>query len=101
MKSAKPGGRALWQETGDTKLPGGLIAKDDPYTKLQYAIVIQAVDDYRTALRKLKRGTTDPEVRKTKKECEQFFSSAWCKYLTDVNMVEAARHIRQEVLEDR
>ena len=70
---------------------------NDPYVNLAHAIVIKAVDDYRNALRRLKRDAHHRDAAIRKKECEQFFSSAWCKFLTDVDMVQAAKYIRQEV----
>ena len=70
---------------------------NDPYVNLAHAIVIKAVNDYRNALRRLKRDARNRDAAVRKKECEQFFSSAWCKLLTDVDMVQAAKYIRQEV----
>ena len=70
---------------------------NDPYVNLAHAIVIKAVEDYRNALRRLKRDAHNRDAAIRKKECEQFFSSAWCKFLTDVDMVQAAKYIRQEV----
>lgn len=70
---------------------------NDPYVNLAHAIVIKAVDDYRNALRRLKRDAHNRDAAIRKKECEQFFSSPWCKFLTDVDMVQAAKYIRQEV----
>ena len=56
---------------------------NDPYVNLAHAIVIKAVEDYRNALRRLKRDAHNRDAAIRKKECEQFFSSAWCKFLTD------------------
>lgn len=73
---------------------------DEAWNNLAHAIVIKAVEDYRSALQKLvlKRGDLRNALR-VKKECEIFFSSDWCKFLTDVDMVKAAKMIRQEVFE--
>lgn len=70
---------------------------NDPYVNLAHAIVIMAVEDYRAALKELKKVPGNRNAARRKKECEQFFSSSWCKSLTDVDMVKAAKHIRQEV----
>ena len=71
---------------------------NDPYSNLAHAIVIQAVEDYRIALKRLKLDRTNSLAAHRKKECEQFFASEWCKFLTDIDMVRAAQYIRQEEL---
>lgn len=73
---------------------------NDPYTNLAHGIVIKAVDDYRAALRKLKKNPENRDAQARKKECEAFFRSDWCKFLTNVDMVNAAKYIRQEVLKE-
>ena len=50
---------------------------EDPYQNLANAIVCVAADDYRTAL---KEGNTSLML-----SLQQFFQSAWCGLLTDID----------------
>lgn len=54
-----------------------------PYKRLANAIVKQAVEDYRNALRG--RGAEGHSAKYTRKECESFFRSEWFDLLTNVD----------------
>jgi hypothetical protein len=71
----------------------------DPYEKLASAIVLQAVKDYRDALRKLKKRPDYVPAEKTIKEVERFFHSDWYKELTSVDGDYLLRKIRLEASE--
>ena len=45
----------------------------DPYQELANAVVLQAVKDYRDAVKKLSRGKTNTAEEQMKNECERFF----------------------------
>ena len=64
----------------------GTSAKDDPYTELAAAVLMQAVDDYIEVLKKLlKGGLTKSEIRDceiSKKELERFFYSQEYEFYT-------------------
>ena len=45
----------------------------DSYERLANAIVLQAVKDYRTALKRVARHPKDRDGLATKNECERFF----------------------------
>ena len=64
----------------------GTSAKDDPYTELAAAVLMQAVDDYIEVLKKLlKGGLTKSEIRDCeilKKELERFFYSQEYEFYT-------------------
>ena len=47
----------------------------DPYQALGNAVVLQAVKDYRDAVKKLSRGKKNSSAEDTKKECERVFRS--------------------------
>lgn len=77
-------------------------------TDLTNAIITQAVYDYRKALKWIIRYQDDvtltgrkrlQSAKRTKRECEQFFKSRWCKMLTGVNMEAVAELIRNGHLE--
>lgn len=68
----------------------------DPYENLANAIVLQAVKDYRTALRALKRNKRNKRAGSMKEEVEQFFLSEWFSELTELNGAFLMRKIREE-----
>ena len=47
------------------------------YVNLAHAIVLQAVKDYRSAIRKLELDEDNKIARGTMIECERFFRSGW------------------------
>ena len=56
-----------------------------PYQSLADAIILQAVKDYRTALKCLKVNPNNRDARADKNEVERFFRSAWYNTLTSVD----------------
>ncbi len=68
----------------------------DPYEDLANAIIVQAVSDYRTALKAIKKDRRAPG-RKTVRECENFFRSKWFGVLTSVDPEYLMRKIREEI----
>ena len=58
---------------------------DSPYENLANAIVLQAVKDYRQALKRLKVYPNDSKALSEKREVEQFFRSEWFEALTNVD----------------
>ena len=55
------------------------------YENLANAIILQAVKDYRMALKSLKANSRKRTVQTDKAEIERFFRSQWYSTLTDVN----------------
>ena len=55
------------------------------YENLANSIVLLAVKDYRTALRKLKKRPRNKAAQILKVEVEKFFRSAWYRELTSVD----------------
>lgn len=67
---------------------------DECYEDLANAIVLQAVSDYRRAIKELKKdpncqykisGDTWYHGKRVKREVLKFFRSSWFEYLTSVN----------------
>ena len=56
-----------------------------PFEDLANAVIIQAVKDYRAALRKLDMNTRHKESQWMKEDCERFFLSEWFGVLTHVD----------------
>ena len=57
----------------------------DPYQNLANAIILMAVKDYRTALKKLKKRPKYGPAQDMKNEVERFFRSDWYRELTSVD----------------
>ena len=57
----------------------------EQYEKLADAIILQAVSDYRKALRALWMNPRNKEALAYKEDCESFFRSDWFKELTDLD----------------
>lgn len=67
------------------------------YATLANAIILQAVKDYRDALKKLKRNPRNTSALKDKSDVERFFSSGWYGELTTVDGEMLLRKLQQEV----
>ena len=69
----------------------------DPYQELANAIIIQAANDYRRALRQLKQ---HPYNQSAQIECEfieRFFRSGWFSLLTKISPEFLIRKLYEEV----
>ena len=67
------------------------------YRELAAAIVLQAVKDYRTAIRRRRRHPGNQGARMRIREIEHFFRSEWYGQLSDVDPHELLQRLRQEV----
>ena len=67
------------------------------YENLANAIILQAVKDYRMALKSLKANSRNSTARADKVEIERFFRSQWYSALTDVNGEMLIRSLQKEV----
>lgn len=68
----------------------------DSCENLANAIVIQAAEDYRRALKALKRYGRDRDALAVREECERFFQSGWFTVLTQVDGEWLMRKLREE-----
>ena len=69
-----------------------------PEQMLANAIIIQAADDYRLALRRLKLNRMSREYRQVKEDCERFLQSEWFEVLTKVDGKTIMMRIQKEEL---
>jgi len=69
------------------------------YEKLAGAIVLQAVDDYRTAIRHLAQRPDNDLARRTVREVERFFRSGWFGELTEIDPEMLISKLKAEVME--
>lgn len=69
----------------------------DTYENLANAIILQAVDDYRDALKRLNHFPHDRDSIHTKSEVERFFHSAWFSTLTSLDPEMLIERLTSEV----
>jgi hypothetical protein len=69
----------------------------DPYEQLANSIILQAVKDYRDALKKLKKRPNYEPAKIMKNEVERFFRSDWYRELTSVDGSILIKKLRAEV----
>ena len=67
------------------------------YENLANAIILQAVRDYRTALKCLKANPRNKATYADKDEVERFFRSDWFSVLTSVDGEMLIRSLQEEV----
>lgn len=72
---------------------------ENPYEALANAIVLQAVNDYRAALKKVKKNPNNREALDEALQIERFFRSQWYQVLTSVDGEYLINRLRREVSE--
>ena len=78
-------------------MAGNKNLADDPYERLANAIILQAVSDYRVALKKIKAHPHNKEAISEALEIERFFRSGWYSQLTSVDGEYLIRRLQEEV----
>ena len=78
-------------------MAGSKNLAEDPYERLANAIVLQAVSEYRVALKKIKAHPKNREAISEALEIEKFFRSGWYSILTDVDGEYLIRRLQEEV----
>ena len=68
----------------------------DAYENLANAIVLQAVKDWRKAVKTLKKHPRYEPAKQMKEDCERFFRSEWFEELTSVDGSVILRKLKQE-----
>jgi len=69
----------------------------DPYEQLANAIILQAVKDYRDALKKMKKRPRYDPAKDMIDEVERFFHTDWYRELTSVDGNFLIEKLRSEV----
>ena len=69
----------------------------NPYENLANAVVLQAVKDYRDAVRKLFRGKRNIMAEQRKTECEVFFKSQYFNVFTTLDGNALLSQLEKEV----
>lgn len=70
---------------------------EDSYKRLVNAIILQAVSDYRVALKKIKAHPKNRQAIDEALEIERFFRSGWYQQLTSVDGEYLIRRLQDEV----
>lgn len=68
----------------------------NPYETLRNAIVLQAVKDWRSAVRKLQKRPRYEPAKQMRDDCERFFCSGWFEELTGMDGSTILRKLKQE-----
>lgn len=72
---------------------------ENPYEALANAIVLQAVNDYRAALKKVKKNPQNKIAIDEALQIERFFRSQWYQTLTSVDGEYLINKLRKEASE--
>ena len=67
------------------------------YEELANAIILQAVKDYREALRLLSMNPNDKSAKRDQRNIERFFRSEWFKALTTIDGERLISELESEV----
>ena len=78
-------------------MAGNKNLAEDPYERFANAIILQAVSDYRTALKKIKAHPKNRQAIDEALEIERFFRSGWYSQLTSVDGEYLIRRLQEEV----
>jgi len=70
----------------------------DAFEKLANAIILQAVKDYRFALKRLEKYPRNDSARYTKGEIERFFHSGYFTTLTSLDPEMLIKKLHEEVV---
>ena len=70
---------------------------EDPYERLANAIVLQAVTDYRVALKKIKANPRNKDAINEALQIEKFFRSGWYSVLTSVDGEYLIKRLQEEI----
>ena len=78
-------------------MAGNKNLAEDPYERLANAIILQAVTDYRAALKRIRRSPKNKDAVDEALRIERFFRSAWYSQLTSVDGEYLIRRLREEI----
>lgn len=69
----------------------------NPYENLANAIIVKACDDYRAALKKIKKNAANQDAVHEALSVERFFRSQWYGTLTSIDGEFLIRKLRAEI----
>ena len=77
-----------------------IVSEKEAYENLANAIIVSAVEDYKSALVKLKRHPDNKRALDEIRNLEKFFYSEWYELLTDLDASYLLRKVRELVEEE-
>ena len=77
-----------------------IVDEKEAYENLANAIIVSAVEDYKSALVKLKRHPDNKRALDEIRNLEKFFYSEWYELLTDLDASYLLRKVRELVEEE-
>ena len=78
-------------------MAGNKNLAEDPYERLANAIILHAVTDYRSALKKIKRNPKNEDAIDEALRIERIFRSGRYSQLTSVDGEHLIRRLREEI----
>lgn len=78
-------------------MAGSKNLAEDPYERMANAIILQAVTDYKTALKKIRKNPGNRDAIDEALRIERFFRSGWYSQLTSVDGEYLIRRLREEI----
>lgn len=78
-------------------MAGNKNLAEDPYERLANAIILQAVTDYKIALKKIRKNPGNRDAIDEALRIERFFRSGWYSQLTSVDGEYLIRRLREEI----
>ena len=78
-------------------MAGSKNLAEDPYERLANAIILQAVSDYRVALKKIKANPRNKDAIDEALQIEKFFHSGWYGVLTCVDGEYLIKRLQEEI----
>ena len=78
-------------------MAGNKTLAEDSYERLANAIILQAVTDYRTALKKIRKNPGNRDAIDEALRIERFFRSGWYSQLTSVDGEYLIRKLREDI----
>ena len=78
-------------------MAGNKNLAEDPYERLANAIILQAVTDYKTALKKIRKNPGNRDAIDEALRIERFFRSGWYSQLTSVDGEYLIRRLREAI----
>lgn len=78
-------------------MAGNKNLAEDPYERLANAIILQAVTDYRVAMKKIRANPKNRNAIDEALQIEKFFRSGWYSALTSVDGEYLIRKLQEEM----
>ena len=78
-------------------MAGNKNLAEDSYERRANAIILQAVTDYRTALKKIRKNPGNRDAIDEALRIERFFRSGWYSQLTSVDGEYLIRKLREDI----